>query len=89
MKNIKLITILYRKGQETLMHEMEFKNLNQLKKYIKECGGIKSFKWKDEQSECLYLIKGECEQCKECYYEYKYGKYRWFDCNGYVVKEAK
>ena len=41
MKNIKLITILYRKGQETLMHEKEFKNLNQLKKYVKQCGGIK------------------------------------------------
>ena len=86
IKNIKLVTYLSRKGQETLMNEIEFKSLNQLKKYVKECGGIKSFKWRDEQSECQYFIVGECEQCSECYYEYKYGKYQWLDCNGYAIR---
>lgn len=89
MKNIKLITYLKKQNQDTIKTEKTFKNLNQLKKYVKECGGIKNFKWKDKESSCIYFITGECDQCNECYYEYKYGKYRWFDCNGDVVKEAK
>ena len=45
IENIKLITYLYKKEtRETFNHEMDFKNLSQLKKYVKECGGINSFK---------------------------------------------
>lgn len=86
IENIKLITYLYkRETRETFNTEREFKNLNQLKKYIKECGGINSFKWNDEESQCQYFIKGEYKG-EECYYEHKFGKYDWFDCNGYVLR---
>lgn len=89
MKNIKLVTLMQRKGEEVIRTEKSFKSLNELKQYIKNCGGIKSFKWNDTESQCVYFITGECEECNECYYEYKYGKYNWYDCNGYKIREVK
>lgn len=90
IKNIKLVTLMNFKGQYGVQrNETSFENLNQLKNYIKSCGGIKSFKWNDPDSECKYFIVGEYEKnygTEECYYEYKYGKYQWFDCNGYLLK---
>lgn len=82
MKNIKLVTFMQRNGEEIRRTEKSFKSLKELKQYIKDCGGIKSFKWNDTESQCMYFITGECEKCNECYYEYKYGKYNWYDCNG-------
>lgn len=85
MRNIKLVTILSKENEDTSRFERQFESLSQLKKYIKECGGIKNFKWKDEKSQCVYFITGECDKCSECYYELRYGKYQWFDCNGYCL----
>ena len=85
IENIKLITYLYKKEtRETFNHEMDFKNLSQLKKYVKECGGINCFKWNDKESQCKYFIKGEYN-VKECYYEHRHGKYQWIDSNGYII----
>lgn len=85
IENIKLITYLYkRETRETFNTEREFKNLNQLKKYVKECGGLSQFKWNDKESQCQYFIKGEYNG-EECYYEHKFGKYQWIDSNGYII----
>ena len=82
--NIKLITYFTR-NNETERTERQFNNMNELKEYVKQCGGIKSFKWEDEESKCQYFITGEYNN-QECYYEYKYGKYQWIDANGYVLR---
>lgn len=85
IENIKLVTYFQRKYEQAQRHEQGFENLNQLKQYIKNCGGIKSFKWDEEDSKCMYFIVGEYEG-NECYYEYKFGKYSWYDCNGYELR---
>ena len=84
VKNIKLVTYFQKIGEETTRTERSFKTIKELKQYIKDCGGIKSFKWKDEESQCIYIIMGEYDG-NEAYYEYKYGKYSWYDCNGYKI----
>ena len=86
IENIKLITYLYTKETNKVFRvERDFKNLNQLKQFIKDCGGIKSFKWDEEYSKGMYCITGEYKG-EECYYEHKFGKYRWLDCNGYELR---
>ena len=84
VENIRLVTYLQKQGEEMIKNEISFKSLNELKQYVKDCGGIKSFKWKDKESQCIYFITGEYND-NEAYYEYKYGKYQWFDCNGYAI----
>lgn len=84
VENIKLVTYLQRQGEEMIKNEISFKSLSELKQYIKDCGGIKNFKWNDKESQCIYFITGEYNG-NEAYYEYKYGKYQWFDCNGYAI----
>lgn len=37
MKNIKLVTLMQRKGEEVIRTEKSFKSLNKLKQYIKNC----------------------------------------------------
>ena len=87
MNNIKLITFMQKRNENIVRHELSFRNMSELKKYVKSCGGIKSFKWNEEDSKCNYVIMATYKGA-ECYYEHKYGKYMWVDCNSYEIKRG-
>lgn len=87
----KLTSYLFKEGEETQIFENVFKTLKELKQYIKDCGGIKAFKFKgyDDFSgkhyKSIYFITKKIND-KIYYYEFKFGKYHWVDENGHIEK---
>ena len=88
---VKLTSYLFKENEQTQVFEQTFKTLKELKEYIKNCGGVKAFNFSGYDDftgkyyKSIYFITKKIND-KIYYYEYKFGKYRWVDDNGYIDK---